>query len=213
MSAIYIPYQASCQQNLHRLTRPPEKPCTSKKISSAMFNTDESICVKFIEKFKSSHCFSYTIIWNRGLNKLFSVEKTDPGVANDLLNSYQIGTNSLRDYISHRILLKPSTLAPVHRNQLKVFTVTKIVKSKIRKIDQDQNIIDLCMNQQIAYSIKSGEAIKKFEQFIPLPRAICNADGSMYHTQTKSYMTKLFKKDMKKKTSFELLFLVAGPLT
>ncbi len=98
-----------------------------------------------------------------------------------MTNFYSIGKRSLKDFISHRILLHPSKL---------LHTMSDIKTVKVRSAEQDSKIVTMCMQKKIAHSIKTGQPIKYFEQFISNPCAICNADGSMYHCDTKSYFTK-----------------------
>ena len=183
-SAIYLPYQAACQQNLYSVTTPPLLSLKD-TIPLSQYKLDEIICQKYLAKVTTSNVFCCTQE-NRGIFKLFHPEiKAEGPLYYDMTNFYNIGKKSIEDFISHRILLLPSTKAPVKRKLLRTMSDTKTVKGNVRSTEQDSKTVSMCMLKQISHSIKTGQPIKNFEQFISNPRAICNADGSMYHTDTK----------------------------
>ncbi len=91
---------------------------------------------------------------NRDLFKLFHPDvKAEGFLHDDMTNFYSIGKRSLKDFISHRILLCPSTWAPVKRKLL--HTMLDIKTVKVRSAEQDRKIVTMCMQKQIARSIKT----------------------------------------------------------
>ncbi len=130
-TAIYLPYLAACQKNLHFMTFPPTKKCpNTAKMSKGIFESDQKMCTLFMDKVQDSQYFNHTVCANRGLMKLFTTEITEGTVYHDLQHFYEIGRNCMKDYVSHRLLLRPSTTAPVHKKLLRTLTDIKTVKTK-----------------------------------------------------------------------------------
>ncbi|VDI55362.1 Hypothetical predicted protein [Mytilus galloprovincialis] len=63
------------------------------------------------------------------------------------------------------------------RRNLKTFAPIKITIHKQKKEIKDQNTVISCLRKKIAFSKHSGNAVKDLDQFLQLPRALCDAEG------------------------------------
>jgi hypothetical protein len=59
------------------------------------------------------------------------------------------------------------------KHSLEKVTVHKKYKKEIR----DQKTVFFCLRKKIAFSKHSRHAVQDIDQFVELPRSICNADG------------------------------------
>ena len=85
--------------------------------------------------------------------------------------------------------------APRRKRNLKTFNLRKAaVKSSKEKIIQaDRDRLEQCLRSKIFYSKERGCPVETVEQYNELPRAIANADGSMYKTAKSTATTALSK--------------------
>jgi len=60
----------------------------------------------------------------------------------------------------------------------------------VKAIERERKVVNRCVRRKIAWQIRTGEIHDcKGEQYLELPRAICNQHGNP-HSGQKSYMTK-----------------------
>ncbi len=71
-SAVYLPYQAACQQNLYSLTTPPLFSLNDK---TPLWQFDEAISQKYIAKISKSNVFSCTNETGASLNCSIQMSK------------------------------------------------------------------------------------------------------------------------------------------
>ena len=96
------------------------------------------------------------------------------------MNYRQYGTTDMENYIScfliktHDITAKPPARK---RRNLKTFSVPKVTVHTKKKEIKDNQIIIACLRKKIAFSKLTKEAITDLDQFIGLPKAICNSEG------------------------------------
>ncbi len=77
-SAPFLPYQASCQQNLFSLSCPVSlDDKKSQTFAVSKCKIDEQIFRKYIHKITNSQCFNHKLTLNKGLIKLFTIEVAD----------------------------------------------------------------------------------------------------------------------------------------
>ena len=78
------------------------------------------------------------------------------------------------------------------RRNLKTFSEPKVTVSKQKKEIKDNKTVS-CLRKKIAYSKFTNKPISDLDQFIQLPRAICDANGIPEKGQ-KSWATSVLKK-------------------
>ena len=130
---------------------------------------------------------------NRGLINSFTNKVASPEQTNDLLSFREIGLNDFLLRIQSCILKLPSVNAPNRKKKLQTFSVRKINKKKVTKLEKDRKLIISAMRKKIKQSQITGHPIDQpFEQLIPLPLAICDSDGNPLKGQ-KSCITKFYE--------------------
>lgn len=82
---------------------------------------------------------------------------------------------------------------PRKRRNLKTFTSPKITVHKQKKEIRDNKTVITCLRKKIAFSKFTNKPVSALEQFLQLPRAICDADVIPEKGQ-KSWATSVFKK-------------------
>ncbi|CAG2223978.1 unnamed protein product [Mytilus edulis] len=103
-----------------------------------------------------------------------------------------LGISSMDTFIKSRILKEPSVTVPVRKHVLKTFTLP-IHKQKTKKVNcehKEKMLYNRCIKKEMTFSMRSGKPLQNFRQYISLPRAICNVDGSINHQDTKSNATR-----------------------
>ncbi|CAC5416758.1 AS3MT [Mytilus coruscus] len=158
--------------------------------SNNKFHNEISSC--YLKKVTESNVFKNDLGENRGLMKLFTAVKAEGSVYHDLMHFYEIGKQSLEHYINSRILKIPSINAPVRKHVLKTFSPARAQTTKKKKMTEEKEKVtyNLCLKKEVAHSMKTGQPLNSFRQYVPLPRAICTADGKMNHQDTKANATK-----------------------
>lgn len=168
------------------------KKTKKKEFSKATQKLDKEICSQYLNKILDSKVFDCNINNNRGLVQLFTGNKAEGTIYYDLMNFYNIGISSMDTFIKSRILKESSVTVPVRKHVLKTFTLP-IHKQKTKKVNcehKEKMLYNRCIKKEMAFSMRSGKPLQNFRQYISLPRAICNVDGSINHQDTKSNATR-----------------------
>ena len=95
-----------------------------------------------------------------------------------MLNFRKIGQADFEAHVNYRILCTPSTDAPRRRKHLQTFSSTKATRKKLKQIDRDRKIQQMCMKKQLVM-LASGEKLPQDcgSNFIPRPCALVSAEG------------------------------------
>ena len=126
---------------------------------------------------------------DHGLKSLSGKQAT-PEQAKDLLNFWEIGQRHCEAYVKYYILQQPSAQVPQRLNKLLTYTTSKWTAKKMKLIDRERRLKNRCMGRKLARNAKVGVVTHPSgEQYIELPRAICNPSGIPNKGQ-KSYATK-----------------------
>ncbi|CAG2211917.1 unnamed protein product [Mytilus edulis] len=149
-----------------------EPSTTEKGFSPSKLTQDKQICTMYVNKILEVNVFGNNSEINRSLLKLFSCQKFEGVVHFDLMNFYNIGH-------------------PYEKKTLRTFATTKSKQHNKRNTDtKEKTLYNRCLKSEMAFSVKSGNPLSNFRQYIPFPRAICMTDGSMHHQDTKSNATR-----------------------
>jgi len=119
----------------------------------------------------------------------FSGKVATPEQAKDLLNFWEIGEKQFDSYIKYFILREPSAQVPPRFCKLLTFSSSKRIQRKIKVIERERKLVNKCIRRKIAWSSRAGDVVQEpGEQFLELPRAICDSNGEPNKGQ-KSYST------------------------
>ncbi|CAC5388151.1 unnamed protein product [Mytilus coruscus] len=106
--------------------------------------------------------------------------ETDHEQTDSLINYRKYGEEDLGNYLKCFLFRTCETAGkppPRKRRNLKTFAPIKITIHKQKKEIKDQNTVISCLRKKIAFSKHSGNAVKDLDQFLQLPRALCDAEG------------------------------------
>ncbi|CAC5360249.1 unnamed protein product [Mytilus coruscus] len=110
-----------------------------------------------------------------------SLTETDHEQTDSLINYRKYGEEDLGNYLKCFLFRTCETAGkppPRKRRNLKTFAPIKITIHKQKKKEiKDQNTVISCLRKKIAFSKHSGNAVKDLDQFLQLPRALCDAEG------------------------------------
>ncbi|CAC5398301.1 unnamed protein product [Mytilus coruscus] len=98
--------------------------------------------------------------------------------SDSLLNYRRYGHEDLINYVQCFLVAASSKKAPPRRRRnLITFSAPKVTVSKQKKEIKDQKTVISCLRKKIAFSKFTNKAVSDLDQFLQLPRAICDADG------------------------------------
>ena len=140
---------------------------------------------------------------DRGLQSLSGIMAT-PEQARDIQQFHEIGNKHFESYVRYHILREPSAKVPQRKNRLLTFSTSKKSRRKIKAVDRERKVVNRCVRRQIAWQMKTGEVQQcQGEQYLELPRAICNPHGNPHKGQN-SFTTKWLEKRYKGLTVTQL---------
>ena len=186
---IYLPYRARALKNLKTqvlFSGPPK--CHA--FATTILKLEEANIREFASSVAAANTFSGN--HNSELLQLVTNEKATEQQKHDLLNVRQYGSLCFDLYVSKRILSVPSASAPVRKRRLQTFKPVHTTVSRLKKVEKDRTLVMTCLKRQLAQCKKSGQPVTSLGQFIELPRAIANADGTLYKG-TKANTTRILK--------------------
>jgi hypothetical protein len=190
----YLPYRAETLHNLkgHLLLGADET--DHKQTTVPVIQTGETNISEYISKLQTSSLFVSDD--KNILHHIFSDIDATEEQTDSLMNYRQYGLEDLNNYINC-FLIKTSDLTsrppPRRRRNLKTFSGVKLSIYKQKKELQDQKTVISCLRKKIAFSKLTNQPISDLEQFIQLPRALCDAEGIPEKGQ-KSWASSVFKK-------------------
>jgi len=192
--ASYLPYRTKCMENLRKQIFPEESIVVYDSTTSlfttrsgdrkSSLNIDSQIAL-----IKSANLLQPTIN-NRGLINPFSNRTASPEQEHDLLQFRKIGTTEFEKYIAYYILKQASVHPPDRKKRLMTFSERKTSKDTVSQLEKDKKLVQKCLHKKMKWSQLTGKPIEQVsEQYISLPLALANSDGSPRKGQ-KSYATK-----------------------
>ncbi|CAC5388729.1 unnamed protein product [Mytilus coruscus] len=131
-----------------------------------------------VEKLKVSSLFVDDLVCN--LHHIFTHATATIDQADSLLRYWYYGSEDMNHYIQcFLIRVSDISVKQPHRNRrnLKTFSSPKVTVYKQKKEIKDNKTVISCLRKQIAISKLSSEPVTDLDQFLALPRAICDAEG------------------------------------
>ena len=127
---------------------------------------------------------------NRGLINCFTGQKATPEQTHDMLNFHTIGAESFYQFVSHRVLMTPSTnSAPVRRKKLLPMSKPKATPQRISQKDKEAKVVSKCLRRRLAWCNKTHLPYDlSTEQYSIYPRALADEHG-IPHKSSKSTWT------------------------
>ena len=197
--ASYLPYRTKCLENLRKQIF-PEETIVVNETTTSLFTTTSSDKKSSsnidaqVALIKSTNLLEPTIN-NRGL---ISKTTASPEQEHDLLRFRQIGTAEFEKYIAYYILKQASVHPPDRKKRLVTFSERKAGKRTVSQLEKDKKLVQKCLHKKMKWSHQTGKPVERVsEQYIPLPLALANSDGSSRKGQ-KSYATKAIETRYKK---------------
>ncbi len=81
-------------------------------------------------------------------------------------------------YIKYFILKEPSAKVPSRFCKVLTFSSSKTIQRKTKAIERDRKVVNKCIRRTVAWSSRvGGIAHEPGEQFLELPRALCDSNG------------------------------------
>ena len=173
----FMPFRSKCLNNLkHHLALDDKLPQTL-PVSTSRDRIAEGNVQSMLDLMEECDMLP-TSLDNLGLQNNFSDIPATPEQAHDLLNFRNIGQAEFEAHVSYRILRTPSTNAPRRRKRLQTFTTTKASRKRIKQIDRDRKIQQMCMKKQLVM-LSKGEQLPQScaSNFIPRPCALVGTEG------------------------------------
>jgi hypothetical protein len=190
----YLPYRAETMHNLKSQLELEKGDNHKRKDTAVGFIKEEEKTIRmYIDKLRVSSLFVTNI--GKTLCHLFTQSEASPPQAESLLSYRELGTEDMKNYIEC-FLLRVTDLAlkppPRRRRNLKTFALPKVSVHKQKKEIKDNKTVIECLRKQIAFSKLTGKAVVHLDQFVTLPRAICDTSG-IPEKGKKSNATKILK--------------------
>ncbi|CAC5392585.1 unnamed protein product [Mytilus coruscus] len=175
----YLPYRAKTLHNLKsELQLEREEGLYQREgTMSYVKNAEKTVC-EYMSNLETSSLF--VINCNENLHHIFTRTETDHEQTDSLINYRKYGEEDLGNYLKCFLFRTCETAGkppPRKRRNLKTFAPIKITIHKQKKEIKDQNTVISCLRKKIAFSKHSGNAVKDLDQFLQLPRALCDAEG------------------------------------
>ncbi|CAC5419098.1 unnamed protein product [Mytilus coruscus] len=148
------------------------------KVQCLMLKMQKKTVCEYMSNLETSSLF--VINCNENLHHIFTRTETDHEQTDSLINYRKYGEEDLGNYLKcflFRTCESAGKPPPRKRRNLKSFAPIKITIHKQKKEIKDQNTVISCLRKKIAFSKHSGNAVKDLDQFLQLPRALCDAEG------------------------------------
>ncbi|VDH93405.1 Hypothetical predicted protein [Mytilus galloprovincialis] len=175
----YLPYRAKTLHNLKsELQLEREEGLYQREgTMSYVKNAEKTVC-EYMSNLETSSLFD--INCNEHLHHIFTRTETDHEQTDSLINYRKYGEEDMANYLKCFLFRTYETAGKPpsrKRRNLKTFAPIKITIHKQKKEIKDQNTVISCLRKEIAFSKHSGNAVKDLDQFLQLPRALCDAEG------------------------------------
>ena len=173
----FMPFRSKCLNNLkHHLALDDKLPRTL-PVSTSRDRTAEGNIQSMLDLMEECDMLP-TSPHNLGLQNSLSNIPATPEQAHDLLNFRNIGQAEFEAHVSYRILRTPSTNTSRKRKRLQTFTTTTATRKRVKQIDRDRKIQQMCMKKQLVM-LTRGEQLPQScaSNFIPRPCALVGSEG------------------------------------
>ena len=173
----FMPFRSKCLNNLKHHLAMDEKTPKTLPVSTSRDRTAEGNIQSMLDLMEECDMLP-TSPDNLGLLNNLSNTPATPEQAHDLLTFRKIGQAEFEAHVNYRILRTPSTDAPRRRKRLQTFTSTKATRKKLKQIDRDRKIQQMCMKKQLVMLARGKQLPQDCgSNFIPRPCALVAADG------------------------------------
>ena len=129
---------------------------------------------------------------NRGLWNFLQNQQATPEQSGDLLNHRQIGQKSYEEYVNTKLLKKPSTHTPKHKKHLCTFSVSKVERKRIKRIERERKLTQRFLKRQLSWIATRGGDTNLDMIFGPisvLPKALVDGNGLPYKSSKSNNTT------------------------
>ena len=191
LKAHYLPYRTKLLKNLFSQLFPSHDLYGQEESARAFMSVSEDNVQHLLEFMQSEQChlFKSNHTANKTLRHIFSGETPSPENREHMLQYRLLGERNMQEYVKSNVINTSNTIAPSKRKR-KSMKVHTFAKKKITKRRQNQIISHMTtshnmIKRQIDWAIKNNEVPASVEQFITLPMAIAQTNGSPV-TGTKS---------------------------
>ncbi|CAG2184537.1 unnamed protein product [Mytilus edulis] len=175
----YLPYRAESLHNLKvQLDIESGQSGKRKELSKSYIHSEEQTIFQYVENLKVSSLFVDDLVG--GLHHIFTHTTASSDQADSLLRYRYYGSEDMNNYIQCFLIRVPDiSVKQPHRKRrnLKTFSSPKVTVHKQKKEIKDNKTVISCLRKQIAFSKLSSEPVSDLDQFLALPRAICDAEG------------------------------------
>ncbi len=183
-TSLFLRYRIAAYKNILQQLFPAEPNSPSEHAQNCLTTNEPEIrereenTLSMLKDMDKSGLLPHNVLCNRGLRNVFTGTAATPEQAHDLLNFRKIGTEDLSHFITHHILRKPSTVAPVRRNRLLTMAAHKQGKRRMSHKEREFKQVTKCLRQRLAWCNRTGQSYNPaYEQYSLFPRAISDENG------------------------------------
>lgn len=203
-TSLFFAYRISCYRNLlDQLFSEKENENAQPKTTDSIFDpsTERAKVNENIDQIalllKRHNLLPNPVIENRGVLNVFSSTKALPEQEHGLMHCYDIGEQDYENYVTYRILRKPTNLdAPVRQRKLQTMSSKgKNRKKKTSLKEKEEKTQMKCLRKRLAWCSKTGQSFNSSsEQYTVLPRAMCDASGNPHKGAKSNWTDKIHKR-------------------
>ncbi|CAC5402436.1 unnamed protein product [Mytilus coruscus] len=179
----YLPYRAETLHNLKVKLDIESGRQVNARNCRAFIHSEEQTIFQYVEKLKVSSLFVDDLVCNL---HIFTHTTATTDQADFLLRYRYYGREDMNNYIQC-FLIRVSDISVKQpqrkRRNLKTLSSPKVTVYKQKKEIKDNKTVFSCLRKQIAFSKLSSEPVTDLDQFLALPRAICDAEGILLKGQ------------------------------
>ena len=189
----YLPFRSACINNLKSQLFPEQKKQRNCYTPTSRDKAVETNAKAMLSALKSHGMVSTSQDNNSGLCTILHHKEATPAQSHDLLRFRHIGQESFEQYVRHRMLNDPSTVAPVRQKRLVTFTVTEAQKRRVKVVEKETKMAQRVLKRQMAWMVKHEVDPQEINNFFgptsSLPRALADRNG-LPNKSAKSTTTK-----------------------
>ncbi|KAJ8048225.1 hypothetical protein HOLleu_00456 [Holothuria leucospilota] len=180
--ALLLPYRATAIERLKNQVSSGEVKGTEMSNASELVNVEGKVKI-YMAKLDETLLSSYRPKLDVSPLYTFSGQFADAAQREDkdMMHFYEVGEQSLKSYISTRLLNVPRVDVPHRQRRLKTFIPKRKRQTKVSLKAKNTKIVTRCLRKIIVHSKNTHQPIEHLGQFIELPLAIANPKGSMIH--------------------------------
>ena len=189
----YLPFRSACINNLKSQLFPEQTKQRNCYTPTSRDKAVETNAKAMLSALKSHGMVSTSQYNNSGLCTILHHKEATPAQSHDLLRFRDIGQESFEQYVRHRMLNDPSTVAPVRQKRLVTFTVTEAQKRRVKVVEKEMKMAQRVLKRQMAWMVKHEVDPQEINNFFgptsSLPRALADRNG-LPNKSAKSTTTK-----------------------